>query len=131
MLTGNELRRLTQTQRLVPVIDIRSRQDFNKGHIGGSLNIPLDELETRAVHEVPKTATIVIYCDYYAACETKLKSQGIPSACTLGNLVLEKQGFSTIQILKEGLSQIERAGVQIVRTPELVAQKTSAQQTTP
>jgi hypothetical protein len=129
--TGKELHRMTQTQHFVPVIDIRPRANFNKSHIAGSLNIPLDELEARAEHEVPKDVSAVMYCDYYAACERKLKAQGVSSYCSLGRLVLEKHGFSRIKILKENLGQIERAGVLIVRAPELVARKAPAAQTAP
>lgn len=129
LLTGEELHRLTQAQRFVPVVDIRPREEFKKGHISGSLNIPLDELEARAMHEAPRSVPVVIYCGYYAACETKLKSQGIPSYCSLGHMVLAKQGFSRIRMLKENLEQIEQAGVQVLRVPEIVAEKALAQRT--
>jgi rhodanese-related sulfurtransferase len=43
------------------VIDVRTEQEWEMGHIGGSVNIPLHELQNRLA-EVPKDAHIVVHC---------------------------------------------------------------------
>lgn len=45
----------------VTVIDVRSRRDYDAGHIPGALSIPHDEVERR-LGEVPREKTVVAYC---------------------------------------------------------------------
>jgi len=43
------------------VLDVRSREEFSRGHSAGSVNIPLDELPTRA-HELNGDHGLVVCC---------------------------------------------------------------------
>jgi len=43
------------------IIDVRSPMEFNGGHVEGSINIPLNEIESR-VAEIKKMNTPVILC---------------------------------------------------------------------
>lgn len=45
----------------VIVIDVRSRQSFQRGHIPGAISIPLNDLGKR-VPEISRDASIVTYC---------------------------------------------------------------------
>ena len=45
----------------VTILDVRSRDDFKRGHIFGALNIPVDELSTEH-NELPSDRVIVTYC---------------------------------------------------------------------
>ena len=45
----------------VVLVDVRSTHEHNHGHIGGSLNIPVDDLRER-LDELPKDKELVIYC---------------------------------------------------------------------
>ena len=45
----------------VLVLDVRTAQEYQAGHIVGARSIPLDQLEARLA-ELPKTAQIVAYC---------------------------------------------------------------------
>ena len=49
-------------QHPVTVLDIRSRQDFAAAHWPGALNIPQDELQTRADQELDPTTPIILDC---------------------------------------------------------------------
>ncbi|WP_304224840.1 rhodanese-like domain-containing protein [Gracilinema caldarium] len=45
------------------VIDVRTPEEFNSGHLDMAINIPLDTIEKRITAIVPnKTASIVLYC---------------------------------------------------------------------
>ena len=43
------------------LIDVRTVQEFDSGHIAGAVNIPVESLESR-LSEVPRDQTIVVYC---------------------------------------------------------------------
>src|SRR5579859_934445 len=103
-------------RRRVPtllVIDVDPRSVFRSGHIVGALNIPVNEIEDRAVHEVPGNTIITIYCNYCPPCENSRNSQGINSTCSVGNLFLRQQGFSQVKMLAADLNQLARAGVKV------------------
>lgn len=47
------------------LLDVRSNQEFNEGHIQGAINIPEYEINTKIEKEIPdKQQLIVIYCQY-------------------------------------------------------------------
>ena len=43
------------------LVDVRTRQEFSRGHIPGAVNIPVDELRSR-LEELPKGKKIAAYC---------------------------------------------------------------------
>jgi NADPH-dependent 2,4-dienoyl-CoA reductase/sulfur reductase-like enzyme/rhodanese-related sulfurtransferase len=43
------------------LLDVRTVQEFNAGHLPGAVNIPLDELRSRLA-ELPRERNIVVYC---------------------------------------------------------------------
>lgn len=43
------------------LIDVRSKQEYDEGHISGSILIPVDELENRS-DELSKDQTVIVYC---------------------------------------------------------------------
>lgn len=43
------------------LLDVRSPQEFAKGHIAGAVNIPYDQVATHLA-EVPKDRDVVLYC---------------------------------------------------------------------
>lgn len=44
------------------VLDVRSEAEWNKGHLAGSHNIPLNHLAERA-REIPTNRTVVVHCE--------------------------------------------------------------------
>jgi rhodanese-related sulfurtransferase len=44
------------------VIDSRSRESWDQGHIEGALHLPTAEIATRAAALIPEEATVVTYC---------------------------------------------------------------------
>lgn len=59
-LSSEELSEKLQ-QHNITVIDVRPKQEFDKGHIVGALNVPVDELSDK-LDELPKDQEIVAYC---------------------------------------------------------------------
>lgn len=47
------------------LIDVRSPQEYNEGHLPNAINIPEYEIEKRINREVPKlNQQIILYCQY-------------------------------------------------------------------
>ena len=44
-----------------PILDVRTVQEFEEGHVTGSINIPLQELDTR-IGEIQKLKVPIIAC---------------------------------------------------------------------
>lgn len=52
---------LTAQQKGARIVDVRTEGEFQLGHIPGSVNIPLDQLQTAAAGW-DKSASYVVYC---------------------------------------------------------------------
>jgi rhodanese-related sulfurtransferase len=75
------------------LIDVRSPQEFNEGHLPGAINIP--EYEIRKVkNEMPKlNQQIVVYCQYGGRSREAYN-------------MLRKMGYTNVYSLKGGLEMI-------------------------
>lgn len=64
----SEVRSLVESEAFI--VDVRDTDSYEKGHVKGAINIPLNELRER-YKEIPKDRTIYVYCrtswnSYYA-----------------------------------------------------------------
>jgi len=82
--------------RSVLVIDVRQPAEWRRGHIRGSLNLPLTQLASR-LHRLPNDKTIVAVC-----------ASGHRSA--LAARTLQRAGYPS-ENLKGGLHAWRRAGL--------------------
>jgi hypothetical protein len=55
-----ELNALLKRGAKVPIVDVRSRQEYLTRHIKGAVSIPLDAIELRA-GEIPRQGLVVLY----------------------------------------------------------------------
>ena len=46
----------------VLIIDLRSHEDYMKGHIPSAINIPYENLENER-HKIKRNALLILYCD--------------------------------------------------------------------
>lgn len=76
------------------LLDVRSKQEYNEGHLAGSINLCLYDLEKKANSVLQnKNATIIVYC---ASGNRSSKAQQI----------LEKMGYENVYNLEGGLQAI-------------------------
>lgn len=45
------------------VLDVRGREAYAAGHVGGAMNIPHAKINARNLEPFPEDTTIVVYCD--------------------------------------------------------------------
>jgi rhodanese-related sulfurtransferase len=88
--------------RSVVVVDVRQPAEWRRGHIGGSLNLPLPHLGTR-LHLLPKDTTIVAVC-----------ASGHRSA--VATRTLQRAGYRA-ENLRGGIRSWSRAGLPLQTSP--------------
>lgn len=76
------------------LIDVRSGQEYEEGHLDGALNIPFYNIEKDIEKNIKnKDDTIILYC-----------SSG--SRSKKAKEILERLGYSEVYNLKEGINKI-------------------------
>ena len=82
----------TQLRESALVVDVRSRDQYEKEHIPGAVNIPLSELESR-LDELPRDRPLIVYCGS-SRCTASLKAARL----------LAEKGFSNVLRYVGGLA---------------------------
>ncbi len=70
------------------LIDVRTRKEYNTGHIPTAINIPYTQIEKRT-NEIPKDRLIVVYCKVggrSSVAESKLKELGYKNVLNFGGI---------------------------------------------
>lgn len=60
-ITYNQMQKILR-DKLAIVIDVRSKQEFNEGHINGAINIPLSDINKLTNMVKDKKKYIILYC---------------------------------------------------------------------
>ncbi|MBL8923543.1 MAG: rhodanese-like domain-containing protein [Myxococcaceae bacterium] len=71
------------------LVDVRSAMEFTSGHIPGAINVPLQELGSRAQKLGPKDKPVVLYCasgTRSAMARSTLKGLGFTQVFNLGSM---------------------------------------------
>lgn len=99
-ISCQELIALANTDSIL-IVDLRSLDDFDKGHITGAINIPFNDLENSTYKLQNTKKSIVLVCE--------LGSQS-------GNAgeLLNKEGFDDILILKGGVGEWRMGNLPLV-----------------
>jgi len=90
-------------------IDARPAEVYRSGHIQGALNLPADSLEeslSAVTAQIPPDSLVITYCD--------------GESCSLSKEVaqeLSARGYSHVQVLVNGWSVWQDAGLPTERTP--------------
>jgi len=59
----DEIMDIVKNNKNVILLDVRSKQEYDEGHLKGAINIPVYELEYRAENEIKdKECIIIAYC---------------------------------------------------------------------
>ncbi len=83
------------------ILDVRTQEEYNSGHIRNSTLIPLQDLSKR-LNEVPRDRDILVYC------RTGGRS-------TAASEILANNGFTRIYNMKGGIMEWTKAGYEVVK----------------
>jgi hydroxyacylglutathione hydrolase len=83
------------------VIDIRAQGEWSAGHVGGSVNVPLSQLQER-IAEVPRDRRIALHC-----------AGGYRSSIAAS--LLRREGFTDLMELAGGITAWEAANLGVVK----------------
>ena len=91
-ITEEEMKEIIRNIQEAVILDVRSVQEYNEGHIYGAINIPVYDLEQKARNMLRnKDAVIIAYC-----------SAGIRSRKAIK--ILMKLGYKNLYNVQEGVS---------------------------
>lgn len=86
IITWSELMEANRSELFI--LDVRTKDEYELGHIDGAINIPVDELRER-ISEIPRDKKIVVYC-------------GVGLRAYLACRILHQNGFSEVYNLTGG-----------------------------
>jgi hypothetical protein len=112
ILSVEALRSKLATDRAIAV-DIRNRREYAAGHIDASINIPTDELRSRAVHELPPDEPIVLVCGVCLTCEVSRVRERLNTLCNGAYEYLRGIGLDNVQIAMGSISELSTAGIRV------------------
>ncbi len=91
-ISGDEL--IKKRNQGAILLDVRSKQEYDEGHLNGAINIPEYEINSRIEKEIPKkNQLIVIYCQYGG------RSRNV-------YMKMKQMGYNNIYNLKGGLENL-------------------------
>lgn len=114
---GARLRKLLASPDSI-LVDVRNRTAFEKGHIEGSLNIPLDEILSRAPHELPHDSTILVYCRFESKCaagpDANSRSAAEMPLCKTASVTFGWAAFHKLEYINEDLGSLAALGIKVI-----------------
>ena len=105
-ITVEELKKLMAEQSVV-VVDVRSVDAYNIGHIKGSINAPLDKIQAGDYSGLPRDKRIITYC-----------SCGAEHSSAIATSLLDKAGFKNGATLLGGTSAWQQSGGEMAQATQ-------------
>ena len=93
-ISAGELKKKLDQGASIKIIDTLSADSYDKCHIPGAINIPLNELSSQAPDKLNKKDEIVVYCGSY---ECTRSTQAFET--------LQKMGFKNVWEFEGGLKE--------------------------
>jgi rhodanese-related sulfurtransferase len=90
-VSPDEAKRSLETGDPVIVVDVRSSQAYERGHIAGARSVPLNKI-LRGASDLPKDRDLLLYCSCIGEAE----------AAWAGAL-LRTQGYTRVFVIRNGL----------------------------
>jgi len=84
------------------LVDLRSANDFNKGHIAGAINVPFAQLEHKLERLGEQQGVVVLYCDKGSVASKATKQ-------------LKEKGFSEVKQLVGGMMAWQAAQLPVAK----------------
>lgn len=97
-ISASELKKKIDQGATLKVVDTLAPDLFNKSHITGAINIPLNQIEAKAPQKLSKNDEIVVYCgskdcDMSTQAYTKLEKLGFKNVWEFEGGLQEWQGL--------------------------------------
>ena len=83
------------------IVDLRSAEAFNSGHITASINIPVNDVSRRSNEIINSTKSVVLVCE-------------TGSSSTNAGETLKKEGLKDIFILRGGINEWKMSNLPLV-----------------
>ena len=83
------------------IVDLRSSEAFNSGHITASINIPINDVSRRSNEIINSTKSVVLVCE-------------TGSSSTNAGETLKKEGLKDIFILRGGINEWKMCNLPLV-----------------
>jgi len=99
-ITADEVYKMLSSNKDYFILDVRSKEEFDSGHIEGAYLVPVSELENRLA-ELPQDKPIIVYC--------RSGSRSTSAA----NILLEK-GFKEIFNMTGGITEWQSKGFPVI-----------------
>lgn len=99
-VTADEVYKMLSSNKDYFILDVRSKEEFDSGHIEGAYLIPVSELENRLA-ELPQDKPIIVYCE-----------SGSRST-SAANILLGK-GFKEIFNMTGGITEWQSKGFPVI-----------------
>ena len=99
-VTVEDAKSLIESRPNLIILDVRTQEEYDDGHIEGALLIPVSELENR-LDELEKNSEILVYC-----------RTGNRSSTAVN--ILKQNGFTKIFHLADGITAWIKAGYDTV-----------------
>ena len=108
-ITPQEAWEMLQADENIMLLDVRTKPEYDAGHIPGCILIPLSELESR-LDELDKDKTIIVYCR--SGRRSRTASQ-----------ILVEHGFTKVYNVVGGILAWKEAGLPVEASPMIVRGK--------
>lgn len=95
-VTADEVYKMLSLSKDYFILDVRSKEEFDSGHIEGAYLIPVSELENR-LQELPQDKPVIVYC------------RSGNRSTSAANILLEK-GFKEIFNMTGGITEWQSKG---------------------
>ena len=96
----DHLKRMMDSGEAFVLVDVRTRNDYNREHIKGAKSLPLDEIEDSAKSTVRPEDVVIVYCDSFVC-----------SASTSASNILTRIGYKNVRDYKGGLREWKQSGL--------------------
>lgn len=97
--TWRELPELTKDADKAVLIDVRTKDEFDTGHIANAINVPVDDIRDR-LNDIPKDKEILIYC-------------GVGLRGYIASRILQGHGYNKIKNLSGGIRTYNVANAKV------------------
>lgn len=99
-ISMDHLKRMMDSGEPLVLVDVRTRNDYDREHIKGAKSLPLDEIEGSASTMIRPEDVVVVYCDSFVC-----------SASTSASKILTRLGYKNIRDYKGGLREWKLSGL--------------------